>query len=124
MISGRLIAYAAVAGALLLIGWQWYARGQRIEALLVSGATVAAERDQCLAQQAADDQALADLRAAGQADRARRVAAEREAAQVRADAEKRVAKALMARVPTECPAAMQWLGAYGRDVADRWEAGR
>ena len=120
--SARLIAYAVVAGALLLVGVQWHARGQRIEALVKSAATITAERDQCTAQQAADDQALAALRAAGEADRARRAEAERAAAQASVDAEKRVAKALMSRVPTECPAAVQWLGEYGRGLAAEWGA--
>jgi Tfp pilus assembly protein PilN len=122
--SARLIAYAVVAGTLLLVGWQWHARGQRIEALVKHSATLATEHAQCKAQQAADDQALADLRAAGEADRARREAAERAAAQAGVDAERKVRAALTARVPPECPAAMQWLGAYGRDLATRWEAGR
>lgn len=120
----RLVAYAVVAAALLLVGVQWHARGQRIEALVKSSAKITAERDQCLAQQAADDQALADLRAAGEADRARRAAAERAAAQTVADAERRVRAALTARVPSECPDAVRWLGEYNRALADRWEAGR
>lgn len=120
----RLIAYAVVAGALLLVGWQWHARGQRIEALSADNVKLATEHAQCTAQQAATDQALADLRAAGEADRARRADAERAAAQTVADAERRVRAALTARVPAGCQAAVEWLGEYQRALADRWEAGR
>ena len=122
--AGRLIAYAVVAGALIVVGGQWHARGQRIEALLTSAGTITAERDQCTTEQTQTDQTLAQLRATGEADRARRAEAERAAAQVTADAERRVRAALTARVPPECPAAMQWLGNHGRDLAERWEAGR
>lgn len=122
--SARLAAYAIVTAALLLVGWQWHARGQRIERLLTDAGEITAERDQCLAQQAATDQALAALRAAGEADRARRADAERAAAQTVADAERRVRAALTARVPPACPAAVQWLGDHGRALAARWEAGR
>ncbi len=122
--TARLIAYAVAFGALVVLGWQWQARGERIDALLASGATVTAERDQCLADQESNDEELATIRAAGEADRIRREAAERAAAQASVDAERKVRAALTARVPTECPAAMQWLGAYGRDLAARWEAGR
>ena len=120
--SARLIAYAVAFGALVALGWQWQARGERIGALLASGATVTAERDQCLAAQKANDEALAVIRAAGEADRIRREAVERAAAQTVADAERKVRAALTARVPTECPAAMQWLGDYGRDLATTWGA--
>jgi len=122
--TARLIAYAVAAAALLLVGLQWHARGQRIEALSAANVKLATEHAQCTAQQAADDQALADLRAAGEADRARRADAERAAAQTVADAERRVRAALTARVPPECPAAVQWLGDHGRALAARWEAGQ
>lgn len=118
--SARLIAYAVVAGALLLVGVQWHARGQQIEALLAENTKITAERDQCTAEQAETDRALADLRAAGKADRARRVEAERAAAQASADAERRVRAALTADVPSECPDAVEWLGEYGRELADNW----
>jgi len=123
-VIARLIAYAVAFGALALLGWQWQARGARIDTLLAATGTLTTERDQCLADQKATDEALAVIRAAGEADRIRRQAAERAAAQAVADAERKVRAALTARVPTECPAAMQWLGAYGRDLATRWEAGR
>ena len=118
----RLIAYAVAFGALVVLGWQWQARGERIDALLESGATVTAERDQCLATQKANDEALATIRAAGEADRLKREDAERRAAQTVADAERKVRAALTARVPAECPAAMQWLGDYGRALANTWGA--
>ncbi len=120
----RLIAYATAFGALVVLGWQWQARGERIDALLASGATVTTERDQCRADQQVIDQALAQLRAAGEADRARRVAAERAAAAAGAEADRRVAAALTARVPEDCHAAVRWLGDSGRALAERWEAGR
>ena len=124
MFDPRLIAYAAIAGALLLVGWQWHARGQRIDALLKVSGEITAERDQCQTAQKAIDDELATLRAAGEADRAKRAEAERKAAQVSADAERRIRTALVARVPSECPAAMDWLGAYGRDLSTRWEPAR
>ena len=120
--SARLIAYAVASGALLFVGLQWHERGKEIARLNQSAGTLTAERDQCLADQKANDEALAVIRAAGEADRLRREAAERRAAKARVDAEERVAKALMARVPTECPAAMQWLGDYGRALANTWGA--
>ncbi len=118
----RLIAYAVAFGALAMLGWQWQARGERIDALLIANGTLTAERDQCLADQKATDEALAVIRAAGEADRIRRQAAERAAAQASVDAERKVRAALTARVPTECPAAMQWLGDYGRALANTWGA--
>ena len=120
--TARLIAYAVAFGALALLGWQWQARGERIDALLAATGTLTTQRDQCRADQQAIDQALAQLRAAGEADRIRREAVERAAAQAVADAERKVRAALTARVPTECPAAMQWLGDYGRDLATTWGA--
>ena len=120
--TARLIAYAAAFGALVVLGWQWQARGERIDALLTANGTLTTERDQCRADQQAIDQALAQLRAAGEADRIRRESAERAAAQTVADAERKVRAALTARVPPECPAAMQWLGDYGRALANTWSA--
>ena len=46
----------------------------------------------------------------------------RAAAQTVADAARKVRAALTARVPPECPAAMQWLGDYGRALANTWSA--
>ena len=120
--TARLIAYAAAFGALVVLGWQWQARGERIDALLTANGTLTTERDHCRADQQAIDQALAQLRAAGEADRIRRESAERAAAQTVADAERKVRAALTARVPPECPAAMQWLGDYGRALANTWSA--
>jgi hypothetical protein len=120
----RMAAIAAVAGALLIVGWQWYARGQRIDSLLSDVAQITAERNQCRSEQQATDTALAQMRAAGEADRISREAAERAAAQASADAERRVRAALTARVPSECPAAMAWLGDYGRTLARGWGAER
>lgn len=118
--TARLIAYAVAFGALALLGWQWQARGERIDALLATHGTLTTERDQCRADQQAIDQALAQLRAAGEADRIRRQAAERAAAQTVADAERKVRAALTARVPAQCPAAMDWLGERGREIARQW----
>ena len=118
----RLIAYAVAFGALVVLGWQWQARGERIDALLAANGTLVTERDQCLADQKATDEALATIRAAGEADRLKREDAERRAAQASVNAERKVRAALTARVPTECPAAMQWLGDYGRALADTWSA--
>lgn len=118
--SVRLIAYAVAFGALAIMGWQWHARGQRIDELLAANGEIIAERDQCRAQQQATDEALAAMRAAGEEDRLKRLAAERKAAQVSADAERRVRAALTATVPAECPAAVQWLGDYGRNLANTW----
>lgn len=120
--TARLIAYAVAFGALVVLGWQWQARGERIDALLAASGTLTTERDQCQAQQKANDEALATIRAAGEADRIRRETAERAAAQTVADAERKVRAALTARVPPECPAAMQWLGDYGRALANTWSA--
>ena len=122
--SARLIAYAIAAGALLVIGWQCHQRGQRIDALKDAQARTAAALAQCAAERDALDQAVADIRRAGEADRAARAAAQAAAAQVSADAERRVRAALTARVPPECPAAVQWLGDHGRALAARWEAGQ
>ena len=116
----RLIAYGVAAAALLLMVWQWHARGQRIEDLLITNGQIIAQRDQCQTVQAQTDLALADLRAAGEADRAKRAQAERDAAKATADAERRIRAALTARVPDECPAAMNWLGDYGRALANAW----
>ena len=118
--TARLIAYAVAFGALVVLGWQWQARGERIDALLAANGTLTTQRDQCLAQQKASDEALATIRDAGEADRIKREAAERRAAQTVADAERKVRAALTARVPPECPAAMQWLGDYGRTFAGTW----
>lgn len=120
----RVIAYAVAFGALLFMGWQWHARGVQIARLTTLNSALTAERDQCVAQQKATDEALATIRAAGEADRIRREAAERAAAQASADAERKVRAALTARVPPECPAAMQWLGDYGRELSNRWEPSR
>ena len=124
MFAPRLIAYAVIAGALLLVGWQWHDRGKQIERLLKVSGEITAQRDQCMAQQKASDEALATIRAAGEADRLKREEAERRAAQTVADAERKVRAALTARVPPECPAAMQWLGDYGRELSNRWEPSR
>lgn len=86
MMSARLIAYALAAGALLVLGWQWRARGERIDELLSANATLSADY-----------------------------------ATLGADAERRVREALTADVPAECPAAMQWLGERGREIARQWE---
>ena len=120
--SARLIAYAIAFGALLFVGVQWHQRGKEIARLHEAAGKITAERDQCLAGQKANDEALATLRAAGEADRIRREAAERAAAQASVDAERKVRAALTARVPTECPAAMQWIGDYGRELSNRWDA--
>ena len=120
--TARLISYAVVFGALALLGWQWQARGERIDALLAANGTLTTERDQCQAQQKANDEALATMRAAGEADRLKREDAERAAAQAVADAERKVRAALTARVPPECPAAMRWLADYGRALANAWSA--
>lgn len=119
--SARLAAYAVVAGTLLLVGWQWHARGQRIEALVKHSATLAAEHAQCTAERDALDQAVAAIRAAGEAERDARAAAEARAARISADAERRVRAALTADVPAECPAAMDWLGEQGRAIAAQWK---
>jgi len=119
--TGRLLAYAAVAGALAVVGWQWHARGQRIAALQTAAGQLSAQHAQCSAQRDALDQAVADLRAAGAADRAARAGAEAAAAQVSAQAERRVRAALTAHVPPECPAAMDWLGEQGRAMARQWQ---
>ncbi len=121
---GNLVAYAVAAGALLFIGLQWHERGQRIEDLLTASGTIVAKYDQCEADSKAADEALAEIRAAGEVDRDKRAEAERAAAQTAADAERRVRAALIARVPSECPAAMRWLGDSGRVLAGRWEAGQ
>ena len=120
--TARLIAYAIAFGALLFVGLQWHERGKEIARLNQSAGTLTTERDQCLADQKATDEALATIRAAGEADRLKREDAERRAAQTVADAERKVRAALTARVPTECPAAMQWLGDYGRALANTWSA--
>jgi hypothetical protein len=113
-------AYAAVAGALLLLGWQWHTRGQRIDELLAANGAIISERDQCRAQQRVTDEALAAMRATGEEDRLKRLAAERKAAQVSVDAERRVRAALTANVPEECDKAVRWLGDYGRNLANTW----
>lgn len=116
----RLIAYALVAGALILVGFQWHERGKEIGRLNITIGELTAEAAQCRAEQKAHDEALATLREAGEADRQKREAAERAAAQAVTDAERRVRAALTAKVPSECPAAMNWLGDYGRTLADKW----
>ncbi len=116
----RMYAYAAVAGALLLLGWQWHARGQRIDKLLEVNGSIVADLDQCKAQQQTTDKALVAMRAAGDEDMIKRLAAERAAAQASVDAERRVRAALTANVPAECAEAMRWLGDYGRNIANTW----
>ena len=120
--SARLIAYAIAIGALLLVGVQWHARGKEIDRLNRANGEITAQYAQCQAQQKVTDEALATIRAAGEADRLKREDAERKAAQAGVDAERKVRAALTARVPTECPAAMQWLGDYGRELSNRWDA--
>ena len=122
--NARLIAYAMAAGALLVLGWQWRERGGRIDALLAANATLAAEHAQCTAERDALDQAVADIRRAGEAHRAARAAAEARAARISTDAERRVRAALTADVPAECEAAVHWLGEQGRALAREWEASR
>ena len=118
----RLIAYAIAFGALLLVGFQWHTRGKEIDRLNRVNGEITAQYAQCQAQQKVTDEALATIRAAGEADRLKREDAERKAAQASVDAERKVRAALTARVPTECPAAMQWLGDYGRTMANTWSA--
>lgn len=119
--NARLIAYAMAAGALLVLGWQCHQRGQRIDALKDAQAQTAAALAQCAAERDALGQAVADIRRAGEADRAARAAAQAAAAKISTDAERRVRAALTARVPPECPAAMQWLGDQGRAIAAQWK---
>lgn len=119
--NARLIAYAVIAGALAVVGWQCHQRGQRLDALKDANAQITAALAQCTAERDTLDQALADIRRAGEADRAARTAAQAAAAQASADAERRVRAALTARVPPECPAAMQWLGDQGREIARQWK---
>ena len=120
----RLIAYAVAFGALLLVGFQWHARGKEIDRLNKVNGEITAQYAQCAAQQKTSDEALTTLRAAGEADRLKREDAERKSAQTVADSERKVRAALTAHVPTECPAAMQWLGDYGRELSNRWEPSR
>lgn len=122
--GNRLIAYAVVAAALVVVGWQWHARGKRIDALNVTIGELTAELGQCTTQQKATDEAITTLRAAGEADRQKREAAERAAAQAATDAERRVRAALTAKVPNECSAAVAWLGDYGRTLAERWSGAK
>ena len=119
--TARLIAYAIAFGALLFVGVQWHQRGKEIARMHEANGKITAERDQCQAAQKANDEALATIRAAGEADRLKREDAERRAAQASVDAERKVRAALTARVPAECPAAMQWMGDYGRELSNRWD---
>lgn len=133
--NARIAAYLLIAGALVavgalaVVGAQWHLRGRQIAHLQRQAATLSAdlaqaksERDACTADIETQNTAVAALRAAGEAQAARVAQAEQAAAQAGRVAQARVQAVLAAKVPTECPAAMRWLGDEGRALARDWSA--
>jgi hypothetical protein len=77
---------------------------------------------QCQAELTAKDAAINDIRKAGELDKQRHRAAEEQSAIALNNSHRQIQKILTAAVPSECPAAMQWLHESGREIARQWES--
>lgn len=122
--NARLIGYVVAVMAVVLVLNEWQSRGAQLTAARAELATCTAAREALDQQVTAQNAAIADYRNKAAAQQQAADAAQAQARAQIEQSQRRLQRILTARVPTECPAAMQWLGAYGRDLATRWEADR
>lgn len=116
--KGLPIAIAALCIVLALV--QLGRQKRTINALRGEVATLTAEREQCLGSVEVQNKAVDEMKRRADEAIKRVELAQQDAAKIGVEVERRVRRALTTQVPTECPAAMDWLAAEGGAVAKEW----
>lgn len=123
----RLVGYGAalVAGLVVagIVAWQARTintRDKTIREMMEAAGKLREANERCATDVTEQNTAIAELRAKGEAEQRRADAARAEADRIGAQTQRRVQQAMAAAVPTECPAAMEWLRDKGESLAREW----